>query len=101
MLKGLGFTNLTVFREADFRFGGGVNVIIGENGSGKSHLLRVAYALIAAAGAERNGPTSFPGPVKSTLQRTLATKLINVMRTGVSRTSGTAKNWSATVQADT
>ena len=80
MLKGLGFTNLTVFREADFRFGGGVNVIIGENGSGKSHLLRVAYALIAAAGAERNGPTSFPGPVKSTLQRTLATKLINVMR---------------------
>ena len=56
-----------------------MNVIIGENGSGKSHLLKMAYALIAA-GAERNGSPSSATPVKSTLQRTLATKLINVMR---------------------
>ena len=79
MLRRLDVGNLTVFRAADFRLCGGVNVIIGENGSGKSHLLKMAYALIAA-GAERNGSPSSATPVKSTLQRTLATKLINVMR---------------------
>ncbi len=79
MLRRLEVENLTVFRTADFRFCSGVNVIIGENGSGKSHLLKTAYALIAA-GAERNGSPSPANPVKSTLQRTLATKLINVLR---------------------
>ena len=79
MLKKFDIRNLTVFPEADFRFCGGVNVIIGENGSGKSHLLRAAYALIAAT-MERNGSSPSTRPVKSTLQRTLATKLINVMR---------------------
>ena len=57
-----------------------MNVIIGENGSGKSHLLRVAYYALTAAGADRNGPPFSANPVKSTLQRTIATKLINVMR---------------------
>lgn len=79
MLRRLDVRNLTVFRAADFHFCAGVNVIIGENGSGKSHLLKTAYAL-TAAGAERNGSPSPATPIKSTLQRTLATKLINVMR---------------------
>ena len=79
MLTRFDIKNLTVFPDASFRFCDGVNVIIGENGSGKSHLLRVAYALIVA-GAERNGPPSSGRPVKSTLQRTYAAKLANVMR---------------------
>ena len=79
MLRRLNAKRLTAFRDADFRFCPGVNVIIGENSSGKSHLLRVAYALIAA-GAERNGSLASANPVKATLQRTIATKLINVMR---------------------
>ncbi len=79
MLRRLDVGNLTVFRAADFRFCNGVNVVIGENGSGKSHLLKMAYALIAA-GAERNGPPSSERPVKSALQRTFATKLFNVVR---------------------
>ena len=79
MLRRLEAENLTVFRMADFRFCSGVNVIIGENGSGKSHLLKTAYALITA-GADRNGPSFSERPVKSTLQRTLAIKLFNVVR---------------------
>ena len=79
MLKRFDITNLTVFRKADFRFCDGVNVVIGENGSGKSHLLKVAYALIAA-GMDQNGSASSARPVKSTLQRTFGTKLVNVMR---------------------
>ncbi len=79
MVKRFDITNLTVFRKADFRFCDGVNVVIGENGSGKSHLLKVAYALIAA-GMDQNGSPSSARPVKSTLQRTFGTKLVNVMR---------------------
>ena len=80
MLKTLDVRNLTVFPQAQFRFGGGVNVIIGENGSGKSHLLRAAYALIAAGAGGQNGPGSSDRPVKSALQREYAAKLNNAMR---------------------
>ena len=43
MLKSLKLQNFTVFPEADLKFGKNLNVIIGENGSGKSHLLKAAY----------------------------------------------------------
>jgi predicted ATPase len=49
MLKSLHIQNLTVFREADLEFGANLNVIVGENGSGKTHLLKAAYAGIAAS----------------------------------------------------
>jgi predicted ATP-dependent endonuclease of OLD family len=49
MLKSLHIENLTVFPKADFTFGKNLNVIIGENGSGKSHLLKVAYSAIAVS----------------------------------------------------
>ena len=40
----LQLTNFTVFQEASFEFSRGVNVFIGENGSGKTHLLKAMYA---------------------------------------------------------
>jgi len=43
MLKTLNIKNLTVFPEADFEFSPGLNVIIGENGTGKTHLLKLGY----------------------------------------------------------
>jgi energy-coupling factor transporter ATP-binding protein EcfA2 len=36
--------NFTVFAEATFEFVPGVNACIGENGSGKTHLLKAMYA---------------------------------------------------------
>ncbi len=45
MLKSLKLKNFTVFSEADFEFSEGLNVVIGENGTGKSHLLKAAYAI--------------------------------------------------------
>lgn len=84
MLRRFNVRRLTVFPDADFRFCNGVNVIIGKNGSGKSHLLKTAYALIAA-GVERNGSPSPARPVKSTLQRTLATELF---QRGATRIAG-------------
>jgi predicted ATPase len=51
MLKSLKLKNFTVFPEADLEFGKNLNIIIGENGLGKTHLLKVAYAGIAASAA--------------------------------------------------
>lgn len=79
MLKTLQLKNLTVFPSASLEFASGLNVIIGENGCGKSHLLKVAYAVIAASAEEGRKPNATM-PTKTLVQRILAEKLVNVLR---------------------
>lgn len=79
MLKKMKINNLTVFSEANFTFGAGLNVIIGENGCGKSHLLKAAYSLIAASAEEGRKPNAGL-PTKSSMQKIYADKLVNVLR---------------------
>ena len=43
MLKRLHLRNFTVFEDADFEFESGLNVIVGTNGTGKSHVLKMGY----------------------------------------------------------
>jgi len=43
-LTGLELTNFTAFRDLDLTLSPGVNVFIGENATGKTHLLKVLYA---------------------------------------------------------
>lgn len=43
MIKQLTLRNFTVFKDADLHFSTGLNVIIGENGTGKTHLLKLGY----------------------------------------------------------
>ena len=45
MLKKLSLENFTTFQHAEFTFSKGINIIIGENSSGKSHLLKLAYSV--------------------------------------------------------
>lgn len=45
MLKRLHLKNLTVFADADFEFGPGLNVLVGTNGTGKSHVLKIGYSV--------------------------------------------------------
>ena len=40
--------NFTVFQDERFEFSPAVNIIIGENSVGKTHLLKLAYALMTA-----------------------------------------------------
>lgn len=47
MLKSLKLKNFTVFVEEHLHFGKNVNVIVGENGTGKTHLLKAIYAGLA------------------------------------------------------
>lgn len=46
MLKRLHLKNFTVFADADFEFGPGLNVLVGTNGTGKSHVLKVGYVIV-------------------------------------------------------
>ena len=79
MLQSLDIKNLTVFVEARLCFSPHLNVIVGENGSGKSHLLKVAYAVLAASAEEGRKPTA-SSPTKTLLQTRVAEKLVAVLR---------------------
>ena len=79
MLKSLALANLTCFKDAELRFSPKLNVIVGENGSGKSHLLKVPYCVAAVSWEESRKPDSMPA-VKGALQTKLADKLVTVLR---------------------
>lgn len=79
MLKRMTIKNLTVFPEADLRFGKNLNVIVGENGAGKTHLLKAAYSVLAASWEEGRKPNA-QAPTKTVLQTRVADKLVNVFR---------------------
>lgn len=46
MLHRLHIRNFTVFADAEFGFGPGLNVLVGTNGTGKSHVLKLGYAVL-------------------------------------------------------
>ncbi len=79
MLRQLHLKNFTVFGDAVFPFAAGLNVIVGENGAGKSHVLKAAYtvAAVSAWGAKDSGSET---PTKSYLETTIAKKLRGVFR---------------------
>jgi ABC-type transport system involved in cytochrome c biogenesis ATPase subunit len=48
MLKTLHIKQFTVFQDAHFVFSPGLNVIVGDNGTGKTHVLKLAYLFCRA-----------------------------------------------------
>lgn len=74
-LRRLRVSGFTVFSEQTIEFAKGVNVIVGENGTGKSHLLRLAYAASKAL-----YPTQAGKPLvgKEAVSKAIAEKLIAV-----------------------
>ena len=78
MLTKLVLENFTAFPKARLEFAPHLNVIVGVNGMGKTHLLKLPYAVMAMSaeeGRKRNGR-----PTKSVLEPRLAEKLVNVLR---------------------
>ncbi|HBE80590.1 MAG TPA: ATP-binding protein [Firmicutes bacterium] len=79
MLTSMILKNFTVFPDVTFDFGNHLNVFVGENGSGKSHVLKAAYAAISvsARGEKESGAAA---PTKAYLQGVLARKLNGVFK---------------------
>ena len=79
MLQSLSLEDFTAFSSARLDFGRDLNIIVGENGHGKTHLLKLPYAILAASTADGQHPRSRK-PTKAVLQRRIADKLIGVFR---------------------
>jgi len=79
MLHRLHLKNLTVFADANLKFADGLNLIVGENGAGKTHVLKAAYTAIhVCASRQKNGGNE--GPTKAFLQKAIADKLLGVFK---------------------
>ena len=79
MLESIRVEDFTAFPNAELRFVQGLNVIVGENGSGKTHLLKLPYAVMALSAEEGRKSQGRP-PTKAHLQTRLAEKLKGVFR---------------------
>lgn len=79
MLTSLHLKNFTVFPDAQFEFGKHLNVIIGENGLGKTQILKTAYvmAYVSAKGEKESASAT---PTKTYLQGAVAKKLRDVLK---------------------
>lgn len=72
MLKSADFSNFTTVPNDCWTFSPKVNVIVGENGLGKSHVLKAIYAVMKA----QMGP-----PVnKAQMEKRIADELLETMR---------------------
>lgn len=77
-MKSLNVRNFAAFADADLEFSSGLNVLVGENGTGKTLLMKLAYAVMRVAAERERGQ---PGQLaKSWLERRIAEKLQAVIR---------------------
>ena len=80
MLKQLSAKKFTVFNELNVTFAKGINVVVGTNGAGKSHLLKLAYTAARWSQEMALREKNETRPDKATLQKELGRKLTNVFR---------------------
>jgi predicted ATPase len=74
MITKLDIKNFTVFNNLTIDFSPKINVIIGENGTGKTHLLKAAYGLCAGAPLFKNKPDTG----EDELEAALTAKLLRI-----------------------
>ena len=80
MIKSLDVKGFTVLPDGRFQFARGVNVVIGSNGTGKSHLLKLAYTAARWSREMSEREKGQGRPDKATLQKELGGKLVRVFR---------------------
>jgi len=82
MLKSASFNNFTSVPNGKWKFSSGLNVIVGENGMGKSHVLKALYSILKSLTVEntltRLSQTEAIG--KNALEKRIAEELTGNMR---------------------
>lgn len=78
-LKQLIVKNFTVFDEADLEFSPALNVIVGTNGAGKTHVLKLAYSALAVS-YQDVADSGVYNPSKAHMQAAIALKLVRVFK---------------------
>ena len=73
MLQQAHFHNFTCLPNGVWQFAGGINVVVGENGLGKSHVLKALYTLLKVQADVRD-------LTRATLEKAYADKLVAVFR---------------------
>src|SRR5690606_15166393 len=77
MLKSLTLEHFTVFSDIRLHFGPGLNVIVGENGTGKTHLLKAGYLL---SGIHENQVKNRSVVVDAKIEAYVAERLLNIYK---------------------
>lgn len=77
MIEKIKIKHFTVISDETIKFAKGFNIVIGENGVGKSHILKLVYTLVSVLHQARVEAIT---PNKQMLQKMIAEKLINVFR---------------------
>ncbi|CTQ49834.1 AAA family ATPase [Jannaschia donghaensis] len=96
-LKSARFKNFTSVPSTDFHFSPGVNIIVGENGSGKSHVLKAIYSLMKVQATTKSHiARANEIPPLSVLEKQFADRLVANLRPEtlgrlVKRRQGTGK----------
>ncbi len=80
MLQNLNITGFTVFDKARLSFSRGVNVFIGANATGKTHVLKLAYSMLRVRHALMNQAASTSPGLPKFLADRLSMKLAAVFR---------------------
>jgi hypothetical protein len=79
MLESLKLKDFTAFADEEFHFGEGLNVLVGENGTGKTHILKLAYTCIAVRNQTVREAT-LPQPSPAYFRMAIAAKLLGVFK---------------------
>jgi predicted ATPase len=74
------FTNFTAIPSASFDFSENINIIVGDNGTGKSHVLKAVYSLLKIQATRFTMPGQRDVPPKSVLEREIASILVENFR---------------------
>jgi predicted ATPase len=78
MLQRLHLRNFTVFEDAEFEFGKGLNVIVGANGTGKSHVLKAGY-VTKTARFKANKAITLGGPAFADIHLVWTARLYSLL----------------------
>lgn len=79
-LKRLELDRFTAFEKTSFDFESGVNVLIGENGTGKSHVLKLIYSLHESIRRHETGEGTGAAVRASSVDEVLAELLSSVFQ---------------------